>query len=117
MPPNPTPGQRIGRPRSPTGNTARVLAQLSTSEWRTAAFVAAASAVPAPNVHDRLRALHGFGEVERRSVPWVGYQWRLVAIGRCAFCGDPVALNRRGRPRIYCSSYCKDKASRCRRAA
>ena len=112
-----TPGPRTGRPRSPNGNTARVIAQLSTSEWRTAAFIAAASGVPAPTVHGRLRALHGFGEVECRSVPWVGYQWRLVALGRCAFCGDTGVLNRRGRPLMYCSSYCAGKASRCRRAA
>ena len=39
---------------------------------------------------------------------------RLDVQGQCAFCDEEFVLNVRGRPRIYCSESCKQKAKRTR---
>ena len=37
---------------------------------------------------------------------------RLDVQGQCAVCNEPFDMNVRGRPRIYCSESCKQRAKR-----
>lgn len=120
------PGQRLGRPKPNLG--VRLMAALNeTADWRAASDVAAASGMSRTTIHTVLLALECAGVVERRAAR-VGvdsgrgrrrFEWRLLGliVTPCEFCGVPVTQIRRGRPRLYCSAYCKCKASRCRRAA